>query len=142
MKLSIKSTLLLTQLFIFSLIFTSCEPHRRKPEYPKYPKYSLEKIDYIPDSLKSKHQEYTKELVRAASQHMTGGDYEDVDETIIQAKRTADELFQVSVIGLRKEINENYWDSFDLRPDELSPSEKKILENLKNGQNYDGAEDN
>jgi hypothetical protein len=139
MKLSIKSTLLLALLFIFSLIFTSCEPHGRKPEYPKY---SLEKIDYIPDSLKSKHQEYTKELVRAASQHMTGGDYEDVDETIIQAKRTADELFQVSVIGLRKEINENYWDSFALRPDELSPSEKKILINLQNGQNYDGTEEN
>jgi hypothetical protein len=97
--------------------------------------YTLTRIDYIPDSLKAEHREFIKETVRAASQQMTGGDYEDVDETIIQSKNTADELFQVSIIGLRKHIDENYWNSMELKPDELNANEKIILDSLTNIHN-------
>lgn len=95
-----------------------------------YPNYSLGKISYIPDSLKTKHREFVKETVRAASQHMTGGDYEDVDETIIQAKHTADDLFQVTEIGLIKHVNENYWDDIEIRIQDMDPYEKEIYNQL------------
>ena len=108
---------------LFSL--TSCNDE-------KYPKYSLTTIEFIPDSLKVEHRKFITETVRAASNQMTGGDYEDVDETIIQAERTADNIFSSSVIGLRKEIDENYWNSLELKPNELNVYEKKILDSLVN----------
>jgi len=108
---------------LFSL--TSCSEE-------KYPKYSLTTIEFIPDSLKVEHRKFITETVRAASNQMTGGDYEDVDETIIQAERTADNIFSSSVVGLRKEIDENYWNSLELKPNELNVYEKKILDSLVN----------
>jgi hypothetical protein len=98
----------------------------------KYPKYSLTTIEFVPDSLKVEHRKFITETVRAASNQMTGGDYEDVDETIIQAERTADNIFSSSVVGLRKEIDENYWNSLELKPNELNVYEKKILDSLLN----------
>jgi hypothetical protein len=108
---------------LFSL--TSCSEER-------YPKYSLTTIEFIPDSLKVEHRKFITETVKAASNQMTGGDYEDVDETIIQAERTADNIFSSSVVGLRKEIDENYWNSLELKPNELNVYEKKILDSLVN----------
>ena len=98
----------------------------------KYPKYSLTTIEFVPDSLKAEHRKFITETVRAASNQMTGGDYEDVDETIIQAERTADNIFSSTVVGLRKEIDENYWNSLELKPNELNVYEKKILDSLVN----------
>ena len=98
----------------------------------KYPKYSLTTIEFVPDSLKAEHRKFITETVRAASNQMTGGDYEDVDETIIQAERTADNIFSSTVVGLRKEIDENHWNSLELKPNELNVYEKKILDSLVN----------
>jgi len=114
-----------------SLLFlTSCNDSRNV-----YPKYTIVKIEYIPDSLKVDHRVWITETIRSASQHMTGGDYEDVDATIRQAKWTADDLFSVSVIGLRKEINDNYFDDLKLKPSELNKYEFNILDSLKNVSN-------
>ena len=127
MKLRLNNKLRYSLYAVLACVFlSSCS------EDIKYPVYSLEKIEYVPDSLKVKHRAWITETIRAASQHMTGGDYEDVDETIIQAERTADRLFQVNVIGLRKEINENYWDDLHLKPTELTQKEKVILDSLLN----------
>jgi len=115
--------IILIGVVIFSLI--SCEGK-------KFPNYELTKISYIPDSLKCKHEKFITETVRAASQHMSAGDYEDVDQTIIQATWTADELFEKEVIGLRKEVNE--WDYLELKPNELNGKEIKILDSLLNQQ--------
>ena len=98
----------------------------------KYPKYSLTTIEFVPDSLKAEHRKFITETVRAASNQMTGGDYEDVDETIIQAERTADNIFSLTVVGLRKEIDENYRNSLELKPNELNVYEKKFLDSLVN----------
>jgi hypothetical protein len=98
----------------------------------KYPKYSLTTIEFVPDSLKVEHRKFITETVRAASNQMTGGDYEDVDETIIQAERTADNIFSSNVIGLRKKIDDNYWNDLELKPNELNVYEKKILDSLVN----------
>jgi len=117
----------IVSLLVILIVFSSC-----KEEKPTFPHYTLETVNYVPDSLKKEHREWIKETVRAGSQHMTGGDYEDVDETIMQAERTADNLFERKVLGLRKQINENFWDDILLRPDELTPREKKIFDSLTN----------
>ena len=98
----------------------------------KYPKYSLETIDYVPDSLKVEHRKFITETVRAASQHMTGGDYEDVDETIQQAERTADNIFSVKVIGMKKELYKDQWDALRIKPQNFTPEEKRIFDSLSN----------
>lgn len=112
-------------LVILSILLSSCGEE-------KYPKYSLISIEFIPDSLKSEHRKFIVETISAASYHMNGGDYEDVDETIAQAERTANKIFRSKIIGLRKQINENYWDDLKLKPIELNEFEKKILDSLIN----------
>ena len=126
---STKLTRNLAKLMLVAVLFSlvSCNED-------KYPKYSLTTIEFIPDSLKAEHRKFITETVRAASNQMTGGDYEDVDETIIQAERTADNIFSSSIVGLRKEIDENYWNSLELKPNELNVYEKKILDSLVNNQ--------
>lgn len=124
---STKLTRNLAKLMLVAVLFslTSCSEE-------KYPKYSLTTIEFIPDSLKAEHRKFITETVRAASNQMTGGDYEDVDETIIQAERTADNIFSSSIVGLRKDIDKNYWNSLELKPNELNVYEKKILDSLVN----------
>ena len=124
---STKLTRNLAKLMLVAVLFslTSCSEE-------KYPKYSLTTIEFIPDSLKTEHRKFITETVRAASNQMTGGDYEDVDETIIQAERTADNIFSSSIVGLRKDIDKNYWNSLELKPNELNVYEKKILDSLVN----------
>tara|TARA_R110000782_G_C14499008_1_gene378351 strand:+ start:43 stop:414 length:372 start_codon:yes stop_codon:yes gene_type:complete len=109
---------------ILCTLFVGCE------EPIKYPRYSLTTIEYIPDSLKAQHREWIKETVRASNQHLSAGDYEDVDETIVQAERTANRIFEVSVIGLNKEIDDNNWNDLKLKPNELSVYEKTVLDSL------------
>ena len=97
----------------------------------EYPRYSLTTIEYIPDSLKKEHRDYITETIRAASEHMTGGDYEDVDVTIRQAKWTADELFQTSEVGLRKEIDDNTYHNLHIRQRDFTVKEKQIFDSLQ-----------
>ena len=99
-----------------------------------YPQYDLYKVKFVPDSLKLEHRQYVLDLIKSASYNMTGGDYESVDETIIQANETADDIFSVSVIGLRKRLNFDYSVNQYLRPSELSSEELLILDSLKNGK--------
>jgi hypothetical protein len=118
----------ITNIVIYTLlisILTSCYD-----DVVKYPQYSLDTIEYVPDSLKNEYRVWIQESIRAASQHMSGGDYEDVDDTIRQAKWTADELFKVRVIGLRKEINDRHYDDLNLSRKDLTPYEITILDSL------------
>lgn len=97
-----------------------------------YPQYSLKTITYIPDSLKDKSQKYIIETVRAASQHMTGGDYEDVDETISQAEQTVNNIYSIKVVGLAKQLNESDWSPFEIKPCDFTPRGKQIFDSLSN----------
>lgn len=113
---------------VFACVFCSCE------EKMSYPRYSLDAIEYVPDSLKSEYNKWVQETIKAASQHMTGGDYEDVDETIWAAKNVADELFRVKELGLRKEINDQYWDDFYILPIVMTIEERQIFDSLRNAR--------
>ncbi len=104
-------------------LLMSCDYHPKN-----YPIYTLERVTLVPDSLKAKHREWIKETVRASNQHLAAGDYEDVDETIEQAERTADNIFEVTTFGLRKQINPDDYDL--LKPNELTPYELSVLDSL------------
>lgn len=126
-KFKLHSSAVLAAILLLAAVMSSCNNE-------KYPKYSLTTIRYVPDSLKSEHRKFITETVRAASQHMTGGDYEDVDETIIQAEITADNVFSVSIIGLEKQIDDNYWNSLKLKPEQFTPYEKMVFDSLVNSR--------
>ena len=115
-------------ILISIIIFSSCESNNRRI----YPRYTLDKINYIPDSLKVKHRNYIISIISAASNNMSGGDYEDVDVTIIQAERTASKLFGTNILGLRKEFDDDYYNDVMLLPSEMTPKEKLILDSLLN----------
>lgn len=98
----------------------------------KYPIYSKIKVYYIPDSLKVEYREWIKETIRASNQHLSAGDYEDIDETIEQAETTANNIFEIQTYGLRKQFTDREFDYLDYKPNELSIYEKQILDSLIN----------
>ena len=114
-------------LFLLALSLISCKESTRSNI-----EYSLTTITYIPDSLKEKHRSWVLETVRAANQHLSAGDYENIDETIIQVERTADNLFEVETYGLRKQFSDGTFDYMDYKPNELNTYEKRILDSLVN----------
>lgn len=72
--------------------------------------------------------------MRAASQNMTGGDYEHADDTILQAEKTANTLFGKEIVCLRIRYDDFVYKS--ILPSEMTDDEKeiftKILNNIKN----------
>lgn len=98
----------------------------------KYPIYSKTKVSYIPDSLKTKYREWIKETIKASNQHLSAGNYEDIDETIEQAEQTANNIFEVETYGLRKQFSDGDFDYLDYKPNELNAYEKRILDSLVN----------
>ena len=115
-------------LFILVLCCISCT--NRNPQ--NNVEYSLTTIQSVPDSLKEKQRGWILETVRASNQHLSAGDYEDIDETIIQVERTADNLFEVETYGLRKQFSDGTFDYMDYKPNELNTYEKRILDSLVN----------
>jgi len=113
---------------IFSLLLSSCGYTSRE----NFPVYMLTTIEYVPDNLKQEHRKFITETVRAGSQHMTGGDYEDVDETIAQAERTADRIFSIEVLGLEKVLYEGTHNAIrlEIKPSDFTPYEKQIFDSL------------
>ena len=126
-KLKTKSShLLYTLLVVVLFSFTSCINN------PTYPYYTLDQTRTIPDSLKEKHREWIKETVRATNQHLSAGRYENVTESIQQAKYTADELFGVLEFGLRKHQNQYYSDDIIIEKSKMTVVQLNILDSLQN----------
>ena len=90
--------------------------------------YSLRVIRFVPDSLKTAQRTWIRETIRSASERMTTSDYEDVDETIEQAKYTSDQLFEIEVTGLSKRVNE--YSNIDILPINFTEEEKLIFKKL------------
>lgn len=114
-------------LLVVLVCFTSCVEPIKQIEYPRY---TLIRVSYIPDSLRQQQREWVKESIRASNQHLTAGDYEDIDETIEQVERTSNNLFEVTDFGLNKEIDEERMHDEIIRPNELTSYEKRVLESL------------
>lgn len=56
---------------------------------------------YIPENKKAEYAEFIQKTVSAASYRMTTSDYEDPEDVIREAKRTANELYGKPTYGLR-----------------------------------------
>ena len=78
---------------LFALFLTGCEKS-----------YSLYWTGtYIPEDKKVEYAEFIQKTVSAASFHMTTSDYEDPEDVIREAKRTANELYGKNTYGLKIE---------------------------------------
>lgn len=66
----------------------------------KFPKYICSTQNVVPDSLKDKRAEFVIEATRAASYHMTGGDYEDPEDVLNGANNIFEKIYSVEVRGL------------------------------------------
>ena len=121
---NLKRTLSYSLYVLLACVFCSCESTEI------YPRYSVDTKDVIADSLKNEYRTWITETVRAASQNMTGGDYEDVDETIEQCERIAERIFSEEVTALRIEVDEHYYNDFLKTESELNDYEKTILDSL------------
>lgn len=75
---------------LFALFLTGCEK--------TYSLYSTG--TYIPEDKKSEYAEFIQKTVSAASFRMTTSDYEDPEDVIREAKRTANELYGKETYGL------------------------------------------
>lgn len=92
--------------------------------------YSISTLTVVPDSLQAKYAEWIKETVRAASQNMTGGDYEDADDTIDQAQASGLKVFGVLKPCLRVKYAD--YESLYITEDKLNPEQKIIYLKLLN----------
>tara|TARA_R110000796_G_scaffold112555_2_gene224122 strand:- start:986 stop:1357 length:372 start_codon:yes stop_codon:yes gene_type:complete len=99
--------------------------------------YRLQNVTVVPDSLKQEYRGYVIELVKAASYNMTGGDYEDVDVTIIQAKITALEIFGNEELALEKYPNNEYYHSVIIHQEDMNEADRKIFDDLMLGIKYE-----
>ncbi len=94
--------------------------------------YQYVKGDYLSDSAKIEMTYWITETMKASSNQMTGGDYEDPEDVIEQLEETGRRLFTKRVDGLRKWNSEGrYWDDF-VPVYELTKRELFILDSLKN----------
>jgi hypothetical protein len=118
-----KNLFILTTAILLFATLTSCEEE-------KYPKYSLTTIEYIPDSLKERYLDRVAEITSSASYHMTGGQYEDAYETIARAEVTVEDVYAVKVIGLRKQIDDSWYNDITIKPSEFSAYEQQIFDSL------------
>lgn len=111
---------------IFILLIAGCE----KTQERRYPQYDLKTVYHVPDSLKSQQRQYIVDLVSAASYHMTGGDYEDADETIRQASRTAYQEFGSVRVGLEITYYPYQKTRIILMPEEMNQEQLEIYQQL------------
>lgn len=115
---------------LLTWFFISCGNNIKK----KYPRYSATTKRVIPDSLKSEYRRWITETVKAASQNMSGGDYENVDETILQAERTANRVFGDDVRAIRIEMDGNHYHDLIISEYELNKHQKIKFDSLFNNQ--------
>src|SRR5690349_9539891 len=78
-------------MIVLSAIIACDDP--KTPRLPAYPIYQYTIMREVPDSLKDDMAKWITETVRAANQHMTGGDYEDPEDVIDEAEDVAKNLF-------------------------------------------------
>lgn len=65
--------------------------------------------EQIPDSLRDDMAKFITETVRAADQHLTTSDYEDVDDVVSEVRSTAFKIYSFETQGLQyNDPNDEY----------------------------------
>lgn len=85
---------------------------------------------FIPDSNKVKYTEYVQKTIAAASFHMTTADYEDPEDLVVAAKRSADELY--SIVYNELKCSGAGCDRMTIPFDQMTTEESKIYDSLLN----------
>lgn len=116
-------------------ILTSCGYDENNPR-PTYPQYFITTSTSVPDSLKERQQQWIVDIVAAASNQMTGGDYEDVDDTIDEAVEQSEKLFGRKNIRYWLNPNAQQYNSIELRDDQMSEKQKKIFKRIQYEFNF------
>ena len=114
--------LVTTLIIVLGLFAVSCEGD--------YPKYRIDSELIVPDSLKNKQANFVIEVVKSASYHMTGGDYEDPEDVIEQANETFIEIYSYRVECLVKIPCHGCYPQYTTI-DKLSPEQLKIYQSIK-----------
>jgi len=136
-----KCVIFLVFIVFIQLIFSGCgESVSKEQEFVNLlTNQNLDNADivmvkktFVPDSLRSAMVDWIKETVRAASYHMTGGDYEDPEDVIEQAEETANRLFSrtFEYEGLR--MYNRRESPKDVAYVDLTGGQKEIFDYLKN----------
>ena len=115
-----------TKILILSLFFIVLNCKETKECTPKYSLRSAWGYDetIVPDKYKQAYSETVTNIVKAATYKLTTVDYEDVDDTITEAKKVADKLYSIEVPGLAIDT----CNSFRTKSySELTGEEKKVL---------------
>ena len=89
-----------------------------------YPKYEIAVTTKVPDSLNQRREQFIIEVVRAASLHMTGGDYEDPEDVIEEADNIFIGMYATPVKGLR------VWNCHGCYPEFITPKEMDVEQKL------------
>ena len=103
---------------LLTIILIGCEEPSR---------YQLSQRSYVPDSLKQAYATYVTELVRAATNNLTTCDYEDVDDTIDEAEKSAMSLYQVNELVLQDKST-----FVVIRVQDMTPTQKLTFDSLMN----------
>lgn len=96
----------------------------------EYPKHVLGVRSNVPDSLKDKQANFVIETTKAASFHMTGGDYEDPEDVIEKANEIFERIYSVEVDGMFTYPGHGAHPTFTQESD-LTPSQLIIYKELK-----------
>lgn len=119
--------LLILSLTIITCLLWSCSTETTPPIEYRYT-YQLE----VPDSNLTKMTTWITTTVSAASQHMTGGDYEDPEDLVEETTRQAQQIFAVKVEGLNKYKRKGGQTDYVFIPfPELDSSEVVLFHQLK-----------
>jgi hypothetical protein len=115
---------------IASFILAACSDN--DPNH--YPTYKLVNRTYTPDSLLLIKANWVTETVRASTNNLTTSDYEDVDDTIEETVHKSSQLFSRDEIVLIRQNSATYSDYIIIRENQMTPYEKKIFTDLRNGK--------
>jgi hypothetical protein len=114
-----------------AIIGASCGPAKDEYGRPVYPKYEVGTYTFVPDSLRDKQREWITKTVAAASNHMTGGDYEDPEDLIDEVMEESFTVFNVDVATLSvKECSDCIWRNLD--PRLLTKQQQSLFDSLQN----------
>jgi len=120
-----KTIIILLSIITISII-TGCNDDNKFP-------YRYAHREQVPDSLRGDMARFITETVRAADQHLTTSDYEDVDDVVEEVTYSANKVYSIPVAGLEyNDPDDQYTDSWAFIPyNQLSGNQKAIFDSLK-----------
>lgn len=131
----------LIALFFVFILFSACTSHDNLSDKDKKEVGELDSLvriegyekarvyyerSYIPDSLRPQMAKFITEAISAASLNLTAGDYEDPEDLLNQAEKTAEKIFSRRTASLCMKGYDMY--VLEVPTDKLTPRQWRIHE--------------